>query len=95
MTGDTPDRRDDGRFRPQVSDEELLAAVLEHQPAGTAEIGEAVGLARQNADYRLRQLDERGAVDRHKIGGALVWMVDDEDPDDEEPDDQDSTDLRA
>lgn len=73
MTDSTPERDESGQFTAEVSDEELLGAVGELEPAGTVDVGEAVGLARQNADYRLRRLEERGRVESRKIGGALVW----------------------
>mgnify|MGYP000282329070 CR=1 FL=1 len=68
-------RDDSGRFEPTVSDSEMLDAVRENEPAGTAEVGDAVGLARQNADYRLRQLRDAGRVESKKIGQSLVWTV--------------------
>ena len=70
------DRDNSGRFKPQVSDAEILEAVREHEPAGTSEVGEAVGVARQNADYRLRRLEEEGKVRGKKVGRSLVWTVD-------------------
>lgn len=76
------ERDDRGRFTPQVSDDELLKAVRENEPAGTAEVGDAVGLARQNADYRLRRLQEDGSVRNKKVGRSLVWMLADPDSDD-------------
>lgn len=39
------------------SAEEYIDAGREHEPAGTTEIADAVGVARQSADYRLRQLE--------------------------------------
>lgn len=79
MTDNTPTRDGDGRFTPQVDDEEILDAVRDLELAGTADVGEAVGLARQNADYRLRRLEEAGCVDRQKIGPTLVWSIADGD----------------
>ena len=57
---DTRDAR--GRYTPEFADEEILEAVRQHAPASTKEIADAVGCSRQNADRRLRQLRERGAV---------------------------------
>jgi hypothetical protein len=79
MPGDTPERDDDGQFTPQVPDEEILDAVRDLELAGTVDVGEAVGLRRQNAGYRLRRLAEAGRVNRSKVGGALVWSVPDGD----------------
>jgi len=71
------DRDSTGRFKPEVSDGEIIEAVRENEPAGTSEVGDAVGLARQNADYRLRQLRDDGRVKSKKVGGSLVWTVTD------------------
>jgi hypothetical protein len=75
MPDSTPKRDDDGTFRAEVDDEKILDAVAEFEPAGTVDIGEAVGLARQNADYRLRQLRNDARVKSMKIGGTLVWST--------------------
>ncbi|PSP45268.1 hypothetical protein BRC69_06970 [Halobacteriales archaeon QH_6_66_25] len=69
------DRDSSGRFKPEVSDEEILDAVRNHEPAGTSEVGDAVGLARQNADYRLRQLEDEGRIESKKVGRSLVWTL--------------------
>jgi predicted transcriptional regulator of viral defense system len=79
MPGDTPERDDDGQFTARVPDEEILDAVRDLEPTGTVDVGEAVGLRRQNAGYRLRRLEEAGRLDSVKIGGALVWSVPDGD----------------
>jgi predicted transcriptional regulator len=79
MPDGTPERDEDGQFTARVPDEEILDAVRDLEPAGTADVGEAVGLARQNADYRLRRLEEAGCVDRQKIGPTLVWSIADGD----------------
>lgn len=57
------------------SAEEYIDAVREHEPAGTTEIADAVGVARQSADYRLRQLETQGLVKNKKIGNSLVWSL--------------------
>jgi len=67
------DRDERGRFRPDHTDREFLAALAEHEPAGTTEIAEAVGVTRQNAYKRLRQLADDGKITSKKIGGSLVW----------------------
>ena len=58
-----------------IDDDTYLNAVRKLSPAGTSEVAEAVGVARQSADYRLRQLEDRGQVERKKVGGTLVWML--------------------
>lgn len=57
------------------SDEEYVNAVSKHEPAGTKEVADTVGVARQSADYRLRQLEDEGRVESKKIGNSLAWSV--------------------
>ena len=72
----TENQRDDhGRFAPEYTDEEFLDAVRRHNPAGTSEVAEAVGCTTQNADYRLRQLEDVAHVESKKVGLSLVWML--------------------
>lgn len=59
--------------------EAYLDAVREHEPAGTREVAEAVGVTRQGADYRLRELEKEGLVRSKKVGHDLVWMPAEED----------------
>jgi predicted transcriptional regulator len=68
------ERNEEGRFTAKYSAEEILAAVHEHAPASTTEVADAVGFARQNANYRLRQLEDEGEVRSKKVGPSLVWM---------------------
>lgn len=84
------DRNERGHFQPEHADREFLEAVAEHEPAGTAEIAEAVGVTRQNADQRLRRLADTGKVTSKKIGSSLAWSLAEDqsvignvDPDDE------------
>ncbi|WP_254544557.1 helix-turn-helix domain-containing protein [Halomarina pelagica] len=72
---DTRTRDERGRYEPTYSAEEILAAVREYEPAGTMEVAEAVGCARQNADYRLRRLRDAGKVSSKKVGRTLVWFT--------------------
>lgn len=67
------ERDDRGHFLPEHDDQEYLEAVGTREPAGTAEVAEAVGVTRQNADRRLRRLEEDGKVRSKKIGSSLVW----------------------
>ena len=78
MPDGTPERDEDGQFSEQVPDEEILDAVRDLELAGTVDVGEAVGLRRQNAGYRLRRLAEAGRVNKSKVGGALVWSLPDD-----------------
>lgn len=76
MMGDRERDAETGQYVATVSDDEILEAVREHEPAGTAEVGDVVGLARQNADYRLRKLAEEDRVIKKMVGNSLVWLVD-------------------
>jgi predicted transcriptional regulator len=60
-----------------IDDDEVLEAVREAEPAATKEIAEALGIVRQSADYRLRQLEEEGSVRSKMVGNSLVWMIED------------------
>lgn len=76
MSSETPyDVRDDaGQYTAKYAEADILAAVREHAPAATREVADAVGFARQNADYRLRRLEDEGKVRRKKVGPTLVWL---------------------
>ena len=70
------DRRDErGRYAPMHTDADVLAVVRERAPAGTKEVAEALGIARQSADYRLRKLADEGRVRSKKVGGSLAWTA--------------------
>lgn len=77
MMGYNRDRDDQGQFQSEVSDEEIIAAVKQNEPAGTQEVADEVGIARQSADYRLRHLQEEGHISVNKVGGSLIWSVND------------------
>lgn len=59
----------------RYSDDEYLEAVCELEPAGTSEVADAVGVTRQSADYRLRQLEDEGKVKSKRIGNSLAWSL--------------------
>lgn len=71
-------RNEGGRFEPEHTDEEVLAAVRTHEPAGTKEVADELGIARQSADYRLRSLFDEGRVSKKKVGNSLVWSAEQE-----------------
>jgi DNA-binding Lrp family transcriptional regulator len=79
-------RNTDGRFSPEHTDEEILAATRAHEPAATSEVAEEVGMTRQGADRRLRRLRDAGRVSSKKIGASLVWFAPDPDGDQEPTD---------
>lgn len=68
-------RDESGRFSRGVEDGDILAAVRAHDPAATSEIAEEVGISRQGADRRLRELRNAGKVSSKKIGASLVWFM--------------------
>jgi DNA-binding Lrp family transcriptional regulator len=68
--------RDGGSFTSTVTDDDILAAVEEHSPAATREVGEAVGMTRPGAHNRLADLHDSGKVNKKTIGGSLVWFLD-------------------
>lgn len=69
------DQRDDtGQFAAKYDEQDILDAVRKLSPAGTQEVADEVGFARQNADYRLRRLEEAGKVRSKMVGGSLAWM---------------------
>lgn len=67
------DRDEGGRFEKEYSDKEVLAAVRKHEPAGTAEVANELGIARQSADFRLRTLVDQNRLTVKKVGNSLVW----------------------
>jgi len=64
-----------GRYSRSVDDTDVVAAVRAHDPAATSEIADEVGISRQGADRRLRDLRDRGEVSSKKIGASLVWFM--------------------
>ena len=70
-----PERDERGQFEPEHADEEFLEAVARTEPASTKEIADAVGVTRQNADQRLRRLEDAGRVTSKKIGNSLAWSL--------------------
>jgi predicted transcriptional regulator len=69
------ERDESGQYTAVYTDNDFLSAVSEHEPASTNEVANAVGCVHQNADYRLRQLEERDEVRSKKVGRELVWML--------------------
>jgi len=69
------ERNEGGRFEPEHTDGEVLDAVRKHEPAGTKEVADELGIARQSADYRLRRLLDEGRVSKKKVGNSLVWSA--------------------
>lgn len=57
------------------SEREYLEAIRRNEPASTAEVADSVGVTRQGADYRLRQLENDGLVTSKMVGNSLIWMA--------------------
>lgn len=76
--GEDRERNEGGRFEPEHSDEDVLNEVREHEPAGTKEVADELGIARQSADYRLRRLLDEGRVSKKKVGNSLVWSAEED-----------------
>jgi predicted transcriptional regulator len=68
-------RNQKGRFTPEHTDGDILAAVRAHEPAGTSEIADEVGMSRQGADRRLRRLRDGGRVNSKKIAASRIWFT--------------------
>jgi predicted ArsR family transcriptional regulator len=64
---------DDREYR-HHDDKEFLDAIRAGYRA-TSDIAEQVGVSRQAADQRLRQLGEEGEVESEMIGNSLIWSV--------------------
>nr|ADE29238.1 conserved hypothetical protein [uncultured virus] len=71
------DRSDTGEWSSTVTDADLLAAVEEHSPAATSEVGDEVDMTRAGAHKRLHKLHDAGKVGKKKIAASLVWFIDD------------------
>jgi Mn-dependent DtxR family transcriptional regulator len=56
------------------SDEEYLDAIRAGNHA-TSDIADAVGVARQSADERLRSLADAGDVEKERVGNSLYWSL--------------------
>jgi predicted transcriptional regulator len=56
-------------------DEDFIDAVRKHEPATTREVAEEIGISRQGADYRLRELEDKKEVKSKKPGHDLIWTV--------------------
>lgn len=69
------ERDERGRFSAKHTDDEVLAAVRKHEPAGTTEVAEKLGIKRPSADYRLRQLEQEDKVESKMIGNSLAWSL--------------------
>ena len=80
-TGNERERDDQGQFSEEASDDEILAAIRDAEfPAVTARwVADTFGIARSPAHQRLKQLHERGDLERGKLSPRVViwWIPDD------------------
>jgi len=70
------DRDEGGKYTPTVTDEEVLAAIgrASGPVVTTGELADVLPIGRRAIRERLISLQERGLVDRKKVGGrAVVW----------------------
>lgn len=71
-----------GHFETQYPVSDFLDAIEELGGlAGTSDVAEEVGCARDTAYKKLKKLQEEERVSSRKVGGALVWEVVDDDSD--------------
>lgn len=67
-----------GRFVAKYESDDFLDALREHNGAApTADIAETVGAPQRSAHYHLDKLRDQGRVSSRKVGGALLWMLED------------------
>ena len=61
----------------EATNEKVLRAIRDHfAPAvGTSDISDEIGVARQTADKRLRELWDAGLVDSTKVGQSRIWWI--------------------
>ncbi|WP_254535922.1 transcriptional regulator [Halomarina litorea] len=67
---------DSGRYTDTYTADDMLNAIRdEGGTAGTTDVANAVGCARDTAYKKLKSLEENGAVTGRKIGGTMVWTI--------------------
>jgi hypothetical protein len=73
----TDDTRDDaGQFTEKYPASVFLDALHELGGAGgTADVADEVGCPQRTAYHRLSNLRENGQVDSRQVGGAMLWVV--------------------
>ncbi|WP_227357690.1 hypothetical protein [Haladaptatus salinisoli] len=67
-----------GQYTQTVSDDELVAFLSEQGGAGTSEVASAFDYKQPTVYRRLKRLEEDDRVISRKIGGSLLWEVDNE-----------------
>jgi len=65
-----------GQYTDTYSAEAMVEAIRElGRFAGTSDVAEEVGCARDTAYKKLKKLQDENRVESRKVGGALVWHV--------------------
>lgn len=59
----------------RYSDDEILNAIREADPATTSNVGNELGCSRQAADFRLRRLEDEERVASQMVGNSLMWSI--------------------
>lgn len=73
------DRDDAGQFTEKYPTSAFLDALRElGGGAGTADVAEEVGCPQRTAYHRLSNLRENGQIDSRQVGGAMLWVVENE-----------------
>ena len=69
-------RRDpeSGKYTSEITDQDLLSVLAEHEPAGTSEIADKFDLTQQAIYFRLSELEEDGKIESKIAGGSRIWM---------------------
>lgn len=73
-------RGDDGKYIEKTTIDDVIAVLTERDdPLTGKEVGEALGISNRSALDKLNSLEEKGNVERKKVGaGAVVWWLSDE-----------------
>lgn len=99
-------RSDSGKFEQKVTEQDILIVFdgCEDAFMTAGEIADRLDVTRQAVNYRLKQMHEKGLVERKKAGAAAVgwWVVEEEreplsdiDPDEEFWDDLDALEFEG
>jgi predicted ArsR family transcriptional regulator len=80
MGNDLKERGESGEWTAVISDQEILEAVAEYEPARTNEVADEIGMSRQGTDRRLKIMLNDGETERlqrKKVGASVVWYLND------------------
>jgi len=68
-------RDDDGRYTDHHSDEEYVDAVGKHEPAGTRDIANELGVDVETARLRLIDLASKNKLEQSRAGKTLIFTT--------------------